>query len=95
MSEALKFAETLEKMRGPYLGDGINPGVNAYQLAAELRRLHAENEALRAAYRKMRDAAAGYSNYCEDSASVRRCERDMEQAESMYHAIDAARKESI
>jgi hypothetical protein len=75
--EALVLAELLEG--GPRrAGDGA--------IAAELRRLHEENEALKKAYRKMRNAAAGYSNYCDDSASVRRCERDMDEAESMYRA---------
>jgi cell division protein FtsB len=36
-SEALRLADVLDKMRGPYLGDGVNPGVHAYQLAALLR----------------------------------------------------------
>lgn len=86
MSEALRLAGALEKMRGPHLGDGINPGVNAYQLAAELRRQHAENEELRKAYRKMRNSAAGYSNFCEGSASTRRCERDYDEAEDIYRS---------
>ena len=54
--------------------------------AAELRRLHEENEGLRKAYWKMRNSAAGYSNYCEDSASTRRCERDYEEGEALYRA---------
>ena len=84
MSEAMELAEVFELEQDPE---------SLYRrAAAELRRLHAENEALRAAYWKMRNAAAGFSNYCEDSASVRRCERDMEQAESMYQH---AHKESI
>lgn len=74
--EALRLADIL---------DGGSRQFNA-AASAELRRLHAENEALRAAYWKMRNAAAGYSNYCDDSASVRRCERDMVQAEIMYQA---------
>ena len=46
----------------------------------------AENEALRKAYWKMRNAAAGYSNYCEESASTRRCEREYTEAEEMFRA---------
>ena len=78
--EALRLADTTPSLRGGDWGD---------RAASELRRLHAENEALRKAYRKMRNAAAGYSNYCDDSASVRRCERDMDEAESMYRAAIA------
>ena len=51
-----------------------------------LLRLQAENEALRKAYWKMRNAAAGYSNYCEESASTRRCEREYTEAEEMFRA---------
>lgn len=79
--EALRLADALEFAACP---DDF--GAVSDQAAAELRRLHAENEALRKAYLKMRNAAAGYSNYCDDSASVRRCERDMDEAESMYRA---------
>ena len=75
--EALRLADLMNK-------PGPVTTIERMQVDCELRRLHAENEALRAAYWKMRNAAAGYSNYCEDSASVRRCERDMVQAESMY-----------
>lgn len=53
-----------------------------------------EVEALRAAYHKARNAAAGFSNYCPDSANSRRCERDLDEAERMFRAIDAARAES-
>lgn len=53
---------------------------------AELRHLHALNDELTKAYRKMYNAAAGYSNYCEDSASVRRCDRDFEEADAMFRA---------
>lgn len=59
---------------------------------AEITRLRAENEALHKAYWKMRNAAAGYSNYCDDNASVRRCERDYEEAEAMYRALPAPLK---
>ena len=38
-SEAERLAARLENMRGPFLGDGINEGVNAYELAALLRRI--------------------------------------------------------
>lgn len=81
--EALRLADAL------MMGNAMLPEIDLPEAASELRRLHAENEALRKAYRKMRNAAAGYSNYCDDSASVRRCERDMDEAESMYRAAIA------
>jgi len=66
------------------------------EAAAELRRLVAENERLHEmnqelikAYNKMRNSAAGYSNYCEDSAGTRRCERDYLAAEDMFRAAIA------
>jgi hypothetical protein len=76
--------------------------------AAELRRLHGENKLLHErhhfdngvlkelleAYRKMRNSAAGYSNFCDDNANTRRCERDFVAAEALYRAaIQAALKE--
>jgi hypothetical protein len=54
---------------------------------SESARLANENALLRKAYWKMRNAAAGYSNFCDDSASVRRCERDYEEAESLFRSI--------
>jgi hypothetical protein len=66
--------------------------MHAYATAATAA-LRAELDALRAAYRKMRNSAAGYSNYCDDTANTRRCEREYEEAEAMFRAIDAAMKE--
>lgn len=56
---------------------------------SENERLANENEMLRKAYRKMRNVAASYSNFCEESASTRRCEREYEEAESLFRSIDA------
>lgn len=76
--EALRLADALQ---------AEFPGYEVVDVsAAELRRLHALNDELTKAYRKMHNAAAGYSNYCEDSASVRRCERDFEEADTMFRA---------
>lgn len=61
-------------------------------LIAERDELTADNKALRAAYHKARNAAAGFSNYCEESASSRRCERELAEAERMFRDIDAARR---
>jgi len=74
-----------------------------YEAAAELRRLRAENKLLHErhhfdngvlkelleAYRKMRNSAAGYSNFCDDNANTRRCERDFVAAEELYRAAIA------
>lgn len=56
-------------------------------LSQHLAESQAREAKLREVYRKMCNAAAGYSNCCEDSASVRRCEREYEEAEAMYRAI--------
>ena len=79
MSEALRLAE----IPSDYSSFTIK---ETQEAQAELRRLHAENEELRKAYRKMRNSAAGYSNFCEDSASTRRCERDYDEAEDIYRS---------
>ena len=72
------------------LADALQAEFPGYEVsdvaAAELRRLREENEGLRKAYWKMRNSAAGYSNFCEDSASTRRCERDYEEGEALYRA---------
>ena len=56
------------------------------EAAAELRRLAAENAALRQAYRVMKNSAAGYSNFCDESASTRRCDREFTEAEELFRA---------
>jgi hypothetical protein len=77
------------------------------EAAAELRRLVAENKLLHErhhfdngvlkelleAYRKMRNSAAGYSNFCDDNANTRRCERDFVAAEALYRAAIAKAEE--
>lgn len=52
-----------------------------------LQRLQEENKLLRSAYWKMRNAAAGYSNFCDENASTRRCDRDYEDAEDLFRSI--------
>lgn len=83
--EALRLADELTR----YLGCGGT----ASQAAAELRRLAAENEALRKAYWKMRNSAAAYGNYCDDNANTRRCERDYIEGEALYRAAIKAVEE--
>ena len=78
--EALRLADIL-------LNAEIDTACDA--AAAELRRLHEVNQELIKAYRKMYNSAASYSNYCEDSASTRRCERDFEEAENIFRAAIA------
>ena len=70
--EALMHAEWLETKAA------VNSRNQA--IAAELRRLYEENEGLKKAYWKMRNAAGGYSLYCEESANSRRCEREYTEA---------------
>lgn len=55
-----------------------------------IRGLMAEVEAVRAAFVKMRNAAAGYSNYCEESASTRRLDRELEVADQLYCQTNTA-----
>ena len=98
--EALRLADALETRAITFRDKA--------EAAAELRRLHAENELLHErhhfdngvlkelleAYRKMRNSAAGYSNFCDDNANTRRCERDFVAAGALYRAaIQAALKE--
>ena len=45
-------------------------------------------EKLRRAYCLARNAAAGLSNHCEESASTRACEKELAQAEEIYRTID-------
>lgn len=54
-----------------------------------VEKLQNENALLRKAYRLARNAAAGLTNYCEESASTRRCERELAEAESVFRSIDA------
>lgn len=44
-------------------------------------------EQLEEAYLLARNSAAGFTCYCEDSPSTRRCERQLEEAEQVYRAI--------
>ena len=67
----------------------IPVGRMCHETAAELRRLHEVNAELMKAYRIMCNSAAGYSNYCEDSANTRRCEREFEEAEAIFCAAIA------
>jgi len=39
---------------------------------------------LEKAYLKARNSAAGLTNFCEESASVRRCEKELEEAEALF-----------
>lgn len=58
-------------------------------LSDELSKCSKSNAELLGAYRKMYNSAAGYSNYCEDSVNTRRCERDFEEADSLFRAAIA------
>ena len=40
---------------------------------------------LKKAYHFARNSAAGLTNYCEESASTIRCEKELEQAELIYN----------
>jgi len=82
-----RVAELLRELENERARDIHSCGPNCQRTGCVNRRLREENEALRKAYWKMRNAAAGYSNFCEDSASTRRCERDYEEAESMFRAM--------
>lgn len=85
--EALRIADDL---KASLIGN--NPGLhieNCNKAIDKLRRLQEENDGLRKAYWKMRNSAAEYSNYCEDSASTRRCEREYEEGETIYRAAIA------
>ncbi len=42
---------------------------------------------LKKAYQLARNSAAGYSNYCDDSANTRICEKELEEAERVFRNI--------
>lgn len=62
----------------------------AQGLQAMLDKELAQVEVIREAFVKMRNVAAGYSNYCEDSASTRRLDRELEVADELYRSINTA-----
>ena len=64
--------------------------VEINRLREELAAAHTVKRDIVKAYYKMYNAAAGYSNYCEDSASVRRCERDFDEGHKLFIAAMAA-----
>ena len=45
---------------------------------------------LEKAYLKARNSAAGLTNYCEESASVRHCEKELEEAETLFREYKQA-----
>lgn len=44
-------------------------------------------DGLAKAYRLARNAAAGLTNYCEESASTRKCEKELQLAEDTYRNL--------
>lgn len=42
---------------------------------------------LEKAFQLARSSAAGLTNHCEETASTRRCERELEKADALYRAI--------
>lgn len=59
-------------------------------LTDALLKAEAQRDALLKAYRKMKNVAAGYSNYCDDNGNTRRLEREFEEADSIARAAIAA-----
>lgn len=55
----------------------------------QLAPLRREVAMLRRAYWLARNSAAGLTNFCEESASARRCEKELEQAEELFREIGA------
>lgn len=56
------------------------------QLAVAVKAL----EKAKRAFHLARNSAAGLTNYCEESASSRRCERELEEAENLWREADVA-----
>ena len=56
-------------------------------LEAENAKLIVEVATLRKAFKLASNSAAGLSQYCDNNASVRRCEKELEQAEAIYRTI--------
>lgn len=66
------------------------PPVPGHAITEEIDQLRAEVEALRKAFMRMRNVAAGYSNYCEfDSANTRRLEREFEATDELFRSSAA------
>lgn len=71
-----------------YASDGLN-GAGSEMYARWLDAFK-EAEALRKAFMRMRNVAAGYSNCCEfDSANTRRLEREFEAADELFRSSAA------
>jgi len=45
---------------------------------------------LEKAYLKARNSAAGLTNFCEEGAGVRRCEKELEEAEALFREYQAS-----
>lgn len=81
----------------PFAGQFANLMWAAWQaahadLSGEVRELVEALELAKRAYWLARNSAAGLTNYCEESASSRRCARELSEAESLWHSagIEAA-----
>lgn len=85
--EALRLADELDDIHTTHVAR--NAAAELRRLVAENKRLHEMNQELTKAYNKMRNSAAGYSNFCDDNANTRRCERDYVAAEDLYRAAIA------
>ena len=60
-------------------------------LRAEQDALRRKMEKLKRAYALARNSAAGLTNYCEESASTRRCEKELEKAESIFADLEGGK----
>lgn len=57
---------------------------SAVEAWCQVARRREEIKLLKKAYHKARNSAAGLTNYCEESASTRRCEKELEEAENLF-----------
>jgi hypothetical protein len=90
--EALRLADWCEAHSSGVYRPSAEAAAELRRLVAENARLHEMNQELTKAYNKMRNSAAGYSNFCDDNANTRRCERDYVAAEDLYRAAIAKAK---
>jgi hypothetical protein len=75
-------------MCGNDYSDVLLNAANAFESTLkQLAECQAREKVLRQAYYLVRNSAAGLTNYCEESANLRRCEKELEQGEALFRGI--------
>lgn len=79
----MKTPEILYRASRQYRHNDSNETVAGFDYAETIEIV----SALEKAYKLARDSAAGLTNHCEENGSTRRCERELEEADSIYRSI--------